>query len=278
MKPFALLFLLLLPFVLSAQSRLSGKILDGGDNTPLAYVNIGVLGAGIGTVSDINGNFSLSVPSRFDGEQIKLSMLGYESKTFGVTEFRKLLQGKGKVALAPKPIDLQQIVVVPDFTKTKVIGNPARAMKLLDGFDGDELGREGGIIIKLKKRYQPAKVLKFQLYVARSTYDTLKFRLNFYSVKNNIPFQPLAQENVIITSGVKEGILEVDLEQYNIVVEDDFAVTLEWIEDFGSGLLRFPFRRFGPRCVFRYASQDSWSSYSGLLAPSPALNVTVGYN
>lgn len=278
MKLPTLLLFILLPFFLSAQSRLSGRIFDGGSNTPLAYVNIGVLGAGIGTVSGLDGAFSLSIPSRLNQETIKLSMLGYESKTFGVTEFRQLMRSEGKVVLQPKQYDLEQIVVVPDFTKTKVIGNPARRMKLLDGFSGDKLGREGGIIIKLKKRYQPAKVIKFQLYIAYSTYDQLKFRLNFYSVRNNKPFKPLAQENVIITTDIKEGILEVDLEQYNIVVQDDFAVTLEWIEDFGEGRLRFPFRRFGPRCVFRYASQDSWDSYSGLLAPSPALNVTIGYN
>ncbi|MEM9525867.1 MAG: carboxypeptidase-like regulatory domain-containing protein [Bacteroidota bacterium] len=278
MKLPTLLLLLLLPYVLTAQSRLTGQIFDGSKNTPLAYVNIGVLGAGIGTVSDSDGSFSFSVPSRLNQETVKLSMLGYESKTFGVAEFRQLMRSEGKVVLKPKQYDLEQIVVVPDFTKTKVIGNPARRMKRVDGFDGDKLGREGGIIIKLKRRFQPAKVIKFQLYIAYSTYDQLKFRLNFYSVKNNVPFKPLAQENVIITTDLKEGILEVDLEQYDIVVQDDFAVTLEWIEDFGDGRLRFPFRRYGPRCVFRNASQDRWESYSGLLAPSPALNVTIGYN
>ncbi|MFK8164870.1 MAG: hypothetical protein AB8H12_20660 [Lewinella sp.] len=84
-----------------------------------------------------------------------------------------------------------------------------------------------------------------------------------------------------ITSKIKSGVLEVDLEPYDIVLQEDFAITLEWIEDFGESTwnngLRFAMRRFGPKCVFRYASQDNWSAYSGLLAPSPCMNITVGY-
>lgn len=277
MKSLILFFLLTFPLLLSAQNRLSGRIIDGENGAPLAYVNIGILGAGIGTVSDMDGRFSFRASEGRTGT-VKLSLLSYESKTFSVAELRNRLREGASISLQPKAIDLTEIVVVPKFTKTKVIGNPAKAAKLTDGFQGDELGREGGIIIDLPKRLQPAQVLKFRVHIARSTYDELKFRLNFYSVKNKIPYKPLPQESIIVTTDIKSGVLEVDLEDYNIMVNDDFAVTLEWIEDFGAGQLRFSFRRFGPRCVFRYASQDNWESYSGLLAPSPHLNVTVGYN
>ncbi|MEL6356808.1 MAG: hypothetical protein AAFQ37_07740, partial [Bacteroidota bacterium] len=72
-------------------------------------------------------------------------------------------------------------------------------------------------------------------------------------------------------------VFEMDLEEYNMVVNDDFAVTLEWIEDFGDDRLLFSFKRFGPKCVYRYTSQADWEAYSGLLAPSPSVNVTIGY-
>ncbi|MEL7161725.1 MAG: carboxypeptidase-like regulatory domain-containing protein [Bacteroidota bacterium] len=277
MKNLPLLLCLILPYFVLAQQRLSGRLTDAKDGTPLAYVNVGVLGAGIGTVSDPDGRFSLRIPRGRDG-QVKLSLLGYRSKTFTVRELADRLGKKESISLQPQVYDLSEVVVVPSFTKTKTIGNPARQTRLTDGFDGNALGREGGVIVKLKQRYRPAKVLKFQLFVNNSSYEEIKFRINFYSVKDKYPDRPLPQESVIVTSKVRNGILEADLEDYGIVVTDDFALTLEWIEDFGPGDLQFCFRRFGPRCVFRYASQDDWESYSGLLAPSPQMNVTVGYN
>lgn len=280
MKTILTLFILLAPWLLAAQTT-SGQIIDEGTSLPLAYVNIGVVGAGRGTVSDEGGNFSLNIPGGMDQKTLKLSILGYESRSFSVAEFRQKLRSKKKISLKPVGIDLQEIVVVPKFTKTKRIGNKATARKLTDGFDGDALGREGGMIVKLSDRYRPAVVLSFRAYVDNNPYEEIKFRLNFYSLRRGLPDKAIPQESIIITSKIKSGVLEVDLEPYDIVLKEDFAITLEWIEDFGdSGWnngLRFAMRRFGPKCVFRYASQDSWSAYSGLLAPSPCMNVTIGY-
>lgn len=274
-----LLFLLASCF-LSAQEISSGQVIDAATNQPLAYVNIGIVGASRGTVSDDAGTFALHLPPGLDQRTLKLSILGYESLSFTVAEFRKKISLNKKINLKPIGIDLQQIVVVPKFTKTKRLGNKAKKKKLTDGFEGDALGREGGIVVKLADEYRPAVVLSFRTYIVNNPYEEIKFRLNFYRVVKGLPYKPLPQESIIVTSKIKSGILEVDLEQYDIVVEDDFAITLEWIEDFGDsgmrGGLRFAMRRFGPDCVFRYASQDSWSAYSGLLAPSPCMNVVVG--
>jgi hypothetical protein len=280
MKTILTLIALFRPCLISAQET-SGRIIDATTTLPLAYVNIGVVGGRRGTVSDERGNFSLNIPSGLTQQTLKLSILGYESLSFTVAEFRQKLNSESEISLKPVGIDLQQIVVVPKFNKTKRIGNKATARKLIDGFDGDALGREGGMIVKLKDRYRPAVVLSFRAYVDNNPYEEIKFRLNFYSLKRGLPDKALPQESIIVTSKIKSGVLEVDLEPYEIVLKEDFAITLEWIEDFGDSNwnngLRFAMRRFGPKCVYRYASQDSWSAYSGLLAPSPCMNVTVGY-
>jgi hypothetical protein len=280
MKTILTLFILLTPWLLAAQNT-TGQIIDEGTTMPLPYVNIGVVGAGRGTVSDEDGNFSLNIPGGLDQRTLKLSILGYESLSFTVAEFRQQLRSEKKIYLKPVGINLQEIVVVPKFNQTRRIGNKATARKLTDGFDGDALGREGGIIVKLADRYRPAVVLTFRAYVDKNPYEEIKFRLNFYTLKKGLPYKSIPQKSIIVTSKIKSGVLEVDLEPYDIVLKEDFAITLEWIEDFGDNNwnngLRFTMRRFGPKCVFRYASQDSWSAYSGLLAPSPCMNVTVGY-
>lgn len=258
----------------SAQKMFSGQVVDAKTGQELAYVNIGVLGGNIGTVSNSEGKFSLPLPALIDKEKIKISMVGYEAFSLPVSEFKKQLQRNPTIKLQAAIVELTEVVVVPKFNKTKTLGNKIATTRLRDGFDEDVLGREGGIVVKLKRKYQPAHVLKFRMYIAHSTYDTIKFRLNFYSLKDKLPGAKIVQKNIIVTSSIKEGAVEVNLEDYQIVVEDDFCVTIEWIEDFGRGNLLFPFRRLGARCVYRNTSQADWVRFPFM---SPAMNVTIGY-
>jgi len=271
--PFFLFFLF---SFLTSQAQFSGQIVDAKTNKGLAYVNIGVVGQNIGTVSDRNGNFKLRLSSNVKSGDLKMSMVGYESLTFSVSEFKREIVDNSQFFMKPQAIDLEEVVVMPAFTKTKMLGNRARPTSFDDGFDQDVLGREGGIIVKLKKRMRPAQVLKFRAYIHRNTYPEIRFRLNFYSIKKGIPFKKIIQKDIIVTSQIKRGVLEVNLEDYQIKVSEDFAVTLEWIEDMGRGDLRFAFKILGPDCVTRNTSQSNWEIYTPALL-SPAVNVLVGY-
>ena len=261
-------------FILSAQTNFQAQVIDSKTQRGLAYVNIGIVGKNIGTVSNQNGNFNITLPSNYDQDTLRLSMVSYESLEFSVSEFKKLLEKQPVVALQPTSIDLQEIVVTPKYDKTRILGNETTAKNMTGGFDVDTLGREAGIVIKLKKKYRPAYVLDFRASIAHSDYDTLRFRLNFYDLKRGKPDKKLVQENIIITSTIKSGVIEVDLREYNIVVKDDFCVTLEWIEDFGKEDLNFSISMFGPAFVFRHTSQAYWQKFNIF---SPGFNVTVGY-
>jgi len=267
-------FLLLIPFFTYSQNIYSGQVVDAKTGQELAYVNIGVVGGNIGTVSNSEGKFSLPLPSLIDREKIKISMVGYEAFSLPVKEFKEQLRSNPTIKLQAAIVELTEVVVVPKFNKTKTLGNKIATTRLRDGFDEDVLGREGGIVVKLKRKFRPAHVLRFRMYIAHSTYDTIKFRLNFYSLKDKLPGSKIVQKNIIVTSTIKEGAVEVDLEDYQIVVKDDFCVTIEWIEDFGNGNLLFPFRRLGARCIYRNTSQADWVRFPFM---SPAMNVTIGY-
>ncbi|MEL6356115.1 MAG: carboxypeptidase-like regulatory domain-containing protein, partial [Bacteroidota bacterium] len=184
MPYYFLSFLFIFSIPLCTQTSLTGRIVDAATGKGLAYVNIGVVGKNVGTVSAPDGRFNLRLPTNLNEEQLKISMLGYKSRSFRVSEFRKKISAESHLPLHPQPIELQEVVVVPKYSRTKVLGNKAVPTRRSDGFDGDVLGREGGIIVKLKKRYRPAQILKFSIYIARNDYDLIKFRVNFYSVKN----------------------------------------------------------------------------------------------
>jgi hypothetical protein len=75
---FKLLFLLAINN-LSAQITISGKIIDSADQTALPFVHVSVETAyeKNGTVSDIDGNFSITVLE--STKHIKFSYVGYET-------------------------------------------------------------------------------------------------------------------------------------------------------------------------------------------------------
>ena len=67
-----------------AQSRISGKVTSAEDGQPVVGATIKVVGQkNTGTVTDVDGNFTLNVPA---GAKIEISYIGYRtvSKLFTV--------------------------------------------------------------------------------------------------------------------------------------------------------------------------------------------------
>ena len=61
-----------------AQSQISGKVTSSDDGQPVVGASIKVVGTNTGTVTDIDGNFSLNAPA---GEKLEISYIGMTSKT-----------------------------------------------------------------------------------------------------------------------------------------------------------------------------------------------------
>ena len=83
-KALFLIFLLSLSFVLQAQDqvKISGVVKDAVTNEELIGVNVIVTGTSTGTVTDVNGSFSLSVPAN---GTVKVSYIGYQTQEIKIT-------------------------------------------------------------------------------------------------------------------------------------------------------------------------------------------------
>ena len=99
------LFILMIPFALSAQNiQVSGTVL-GSDNEPLPGVNVIQTGTTNGTITDLDGKYSLSVPSN---ATLTFSYIGYNSHVENVN---------GRTSIPPISLEsddkeLEQVVVV----------------------------------------------------------------------------------------------------------------------------------------------------------------------
>lgn len=104
-RALATLFLSMLCLVAFAQGRtITGKVIDG-TGEPVIGANVSVVGTTNGTITDLNGNFSLS--SVAPDAKIQISFIGYTTQTINVGN-----QTNFAVTLAEDSETLDEVVVV----------------------------------------------------------------------------------------------------------------------------------------------------------------------
>ncbi|SEA35503.1 TonB-linked outer membrane protein, SusC/RagA family [Segatella bryantii] len=86
-----------------AQTQISGTVISAEDGQPVIGASVKVVGTKMGTVTDIDGNFSLNAPA---GSKLEISYIGMTSQT--VTS----KGGKLNVNLQPDRQNLDEVVVV----------------------------------------------------------------------------------------------------------------------------------------------------------------------
>ncbi len=101
-----LLFMFCLSFMAQAQTfNVKGKVISEGDNEPVPGALVLVKGTQRGTISDIDGNFSMEAAV---GETLVVSFVGFNSKEILV----QANQGDLTITLAYSTSDLSEVVVV----------------------------------------------------------------------------------------------------------------------------------------------------------------------
>jgi hypothetical protein len=233
---------------------IEGIIKDSRTKERLPYVNVGIIGKGIGTVTDNAGAFKITVNAN-DADSLKVSMVGYRPKCFLVADLKK---GTGalSIMLDPNVTALKEVKVYNRNFKEVILGNTTQSKSTNAGFTSNQLGNEIGEIIKIKK--SPTRLKRFNAAISREATDSVKLRLNFYSVKDGMPDKILQQQNIFVTVQKGQDNISVNLEPYNIVVEDKFFVSLEWIENSrGPGLI-FSASLLSSAIIAREASQANW--------------------
>lgn len=112
MKKTILYALFLLLAVIGAQAQeitVSGTVLSGSDNEPLIGATVRSLATNAGTSTDIDGNFTMSVPQ---GSDLQVSYIGYEPKTVKA-------EPSMTITLKDNAATLDEIVVVGYTTQRK---------------------------------------------------------------------------------------------------------------------------------------------------------------
>ncbi|MBQ6227594.1 MAG: TonB-dependent receptor [Prevotella sp.] len=99
-----LVFLTMLPLQAFAQSKVTGTVFDESNGEPVIGATVKIKGSGTGTVTDIDGNFSIDAAT---GQQLEVSYIGYITQTIRVPKSHQV-----DVRLTEDTQTLDQVVVV----------------------------------------------------------------------------------------------------------------------------------------------------------------------
>ncbi|HEY4650720.1 MAG TPA: SusC/RagA family TonB-linked outer membrane protein [Pontibacter sp.] len=119
------LWLWLLPLVLYGQTTVKGRVTDYGSGNALPGVAVVVVGTATGTSTDVNGDYSITLPAATG--KITFSFLGYVSQTVNITPAVTELN----IRLREKATSLNEVVVTGLATTVKR-ANAANAVSTIN--------------------------------------------------------------------------------------------------------------------------------------------------
>lgn len=255
--------------------RVSGRLTDPSGK-PLAYVSIGVPGTPIGTVSEENGAFVLYGGGRLaETDSVRFSLIGYQPRLLTWGQLKAEPDGNA-IRLEEAFQLLNEVRVSGRKPVVRTLGKESAQSLMATNFalsnkPRQNLGAEIGRRFNLPNR--ACRLEKYRFCVG-TNFDTVTFRINVYSARD---FRNLLTRNIYQTLGGKhQGWVEVDLEPYNIVLDEDIIVSLQWVDNTEKGtFLQMPIHMPAPAThYYKYGSQDRWRKFTGMTTP---MNLTISY-
>lgn len=235
---------------------LTGIVINSNDKTAIDFVNIGVVGKDVGTVSEVDGSYHIIIEKEYDDDILRFSYIGFEDFEIRVKDFRK--RTDYNVELSPMAYELEEVVVTPNIIGQRTLGHTSNTKMTTAGFGEYKLGFEHAVRMKLDKN-DKAIIEKININIARCSFDSLHYRVNIYSIKGRKKITSILKKPIYVKF-TKEEIkdqISFNIEEENIQVNGDFLVSLEHIEDLGKGEIAFSCDK-KEKTYVRKTSQGKW--------------------
>ncbi|NNM18699.1 MAG: carboxypeptidase-like regulatory domain-containing protein [Croceitalea sp.] len=273
MKNLLILFSIFLCQISFAQKDYKGRVIDAITKKPIPFVNIGIVDAGIGTVSNEEGLFHLYLEkNKFEPTaQILFSALGYETFYIAISSIEMVYNEYPNISLKPTVLELNEVVVsnkgerfIQDNVGYRNYGEKNY------GYWKDNIALGGELGTRIITKSGLRKLNSFTFEVWHNPSDSLLLRVNVYD-DDGILGRPgtnlnTSGQNIICTVKKDDRIVRVDLKPYDLYVKDDFIISLELLKVFGEedlGLI-ISATLSGYGSYRKYASQDKWERISDL--------------
>lgn len=226
MKAFYLLILLFYFPNFSGQTEfiLQGQVVDA-KGQGLAFVNIGIRSGNKGTVTNANGNFTLSCNNSFNDKLLSFSSLAYRDTSILIA----LLKNRkfNLIVMQEQTQLLPEVQILPEKLHLKKIGivkyNPI--FHWIDASQDENDSYEVAQLLVLPE--SSSQIVAVHFYVNETNVDSSLFRLNFYEYKNNLPGNKLNKTDLLTMCPLSAGWNTIDLSMNHIWLKGKIVMALE---------------------------------------------------
>ena len=203
-----ILLLFIITFSLSAQVK--GIVKDSSTGEPIPFVNIWVENEEIGTTTEIDGSFSISVNGK--DKNLIFSVLGYETKIVKQSNFMN-------VDLKPTLYELNEITVLKKkHTKFLEIGNVDNT--IMQAYDNGP--KVEAKYFPYKSKYKNINFIKKVTIFTDCRIDSASIKIRFFSVDSlGNPGYELLNKDFIVT--LKKGVIKYkfDVSDFNLIMPEN---------------------------------------------------------
>ncbi|MEM9885510.1 MAG: carboxypeptidase-like regulatory domain-containing protein [Bacteroidota bacterium] len=254
---------------ISNEIVLKGIVKDAKTSSALPYVNIGLIGTSTGTISAPNGHFELYLKQDSSAQIIRFSHLGYEDLDLNLNNTN--VEDTLFVQLLATSIELPIVEVNSAIKKSHQMGYEKSETRrnvyfAIGNQPNQNLGASIGKKFKVKEGIFQLDTLAF--FIRHNNFDTVRFRINIQTVENGQPADFLHEEEIIKEVVAQQtGFIEVGLEEYDLLLNQNFVLSIEWIYSSQNGkYLQLPIALpvLGATHYYRYGSQNKWKIFRGM--------------
>jgi len=213
--------------------KLSGQVLESDSKKSVSYVNIGIVGKDIGTVSDKSGKFNLNISNATNSDTLRFSYIGFESYDIGVRSIRNY-GFNNPVFIKEKLFELDEIIIESKKLIPKTLG-----VRKKDGYPIPLFKKAKTEIPFPQKNYRHEVGTLFrdvglvyldsvQVNFSEFAIDTVDLRINIYSFIDG-DFENVLKEPVyiqIVTSKSNTSPV-IDLSKLGLFLDQNFLITIE---------------------------------------------------
>ena len=228
---YILIFIALFYSYLCRSQEISGQVKDGKSGKPIPFANIGIIGKDIGTITGLDGIFSLELSKATDGDTLRFSFVGYEPLNLLVNYIRK--NGfPNEVLLKEEIVELKEVIVASDRLTPKMLGirrkdcYPIPLYKKITSnipFPQPGYRHEIGTFFA---NNQPVYLDSIQFNFTDIQIDTVTLRINIYVYVED-HFKNVLNEPLYINFQSSDESQQIDVSHLGIQLESNFLVSIE---------------------------------------------------
>jgi hypothetical protein len=218
-----------------SQKIIVGKISSKTTHEPIPYANIGVVNSKVGTISNLDGSFSIILPETLSNDTLTFTSLGFFAKKIPVNILNP--NENYTISLNEKTTLLKPVIITSKVKgKLIEIGNKVCYNGNYQP-DTTYAGRSVALLIDIpnlpEQSSHPVYLKKAKLYIYRNNFSSFKFRvrLNKFDSLSGKPGADLIDKSIIVKSGIIAGWIEFDLSKLNFQITGPFFVSFEQLLD-----------------------------------------------